>query len=443
MVKNSFLKLIHNLFLSLRIALSSNAKILFNILLVIGVGYAGGFIAASAILILVLLFISKEEQLFFLLGVFLFTFILGDNFKDALGFAQNLRFVVLGLSILLLIPYNLLSNNPGNLFLGFTIYVFAVTLSISPLGKPAALRALGYLVVSLTVFKLFSLLIEHARLFTVNLIVLILFLFFALNIFLYFVPIYGNTMVSGRFSGLMANPNGLGLLAMFVYALMVFIRDHEENDFSKNFYIFFQLLLLSIIIFTGSRTALISVLGFEFVLRVRQNPLLLFLAIFGTIAINITLNQSAILDSLSNSNLSDRLRLETLETGSGRTEVWKVAYEEFKANPYVGKGMMYDDYFIKEYSDRMFGKNKARQWNGVWNSYLSLGLNVGVIGMILFGYVWYRLYRISVYPVFRMAFLAMCLVSAVTESWMAASMNAFMPIVLLIWAFQIYPSTEE
>jgi hypothetical protein len=50
------------------------------------------------------------------------------------------------------------------------------------------------------------------------------------------------------------------------------------------------------------------------------------------------------------------------------------------------------------------------------------------------------MYHLSSYTVFRFAFLGLCLASAVTESWMAASMNAFMPIVFLIWAFQIFPS---
>jgi hypothetical protein len=402
-------------------------------------GFIGGFIAAAAMLVGILLLIQKKEQLFFLIGIFLLTFMLGDNFKGALGFFQNLRFVVLGLSVIVLLKYQLLQNNPGNVFIPFTIYAFIVSLVLSPVGTGSVLRSLGYWVVALLAFKLIQLAAGNARKYTVSFISFILFLFCAVNGLLYFIPISANSFLVGRFMGLMANPNGLGLISMLCYALLVFFRDHEKSVFPRKFFYLLQLFLLFFIIVSGSRTAFISVLGFEFLLRVRQNPFVLILSVLFLVAFNVFLNNSSLLDFLSNTGLSDRLRLSSLETASGRTEVWQVAYAKFIEEPWIGNGMLYDDYFIEQYSDKYIGLNKARQWNGIWNSYLSMALNVGLIGIGLFGAAWYRLYRLSVYSVFRFAFLGLCLVSAVTESWMAASMNAFMPMVFLIWAFQIYP----
>jgi hypothetical protein len=345
--------------------------------------------------------------------------------------------VVLGLSVIVLLKYQLLQNNPGNVFIPFTIYAFVVSLILSPVGTAAVLRSLGYWVVALLTFKFIQLVAGSARKYTVSFVSFLLFLFCVVNFILYFIN--ANSFMLGRFMGFMANPNGLGMVSMFCYALLVFFRDHEKSAFPRKFFYILQVFLLFFIFVSGSRTALISVLGFEFLLRVRQNPLVLILSVFFLIAFNVFLNNSSVFDFLSNTGLSDRLRLSTLETGSGRTEVWKVAFAKFIEEPWIGKGMLYDDFFIEQYSNKFIGLNKARHWYGIWNSYLSMALNVGLIGIGLYGAAWYRLYHLSVYTVYRFAFLGLCLVSAVTESWMAASMNAFMPMVFLIWAFQIYP----
>jgi O-antigen ligase len=259
------------------------------------------------------------------------------------------------------------------------------------------------------------------------------------NAILFFLPIYSNASLSGRFSGLMANPNGLGLLAMFSYALIDWVRTHEETIFTRRFFIFFKLILFFLIIVTASRTALFSVIAFELTNRFLQYHILLIIGLIGIVFFSILLNNIEIEVITRSLGLSDHLRVSSLETASGRTEVWPVAFEEFKKHPWLGQGMMYDNYFIEQYASNKFGENYARHWNGVWNSYLSLALNVGIIGLTLFGYFWYRLFRSARDKVFRVAFLVMILFSAITESWMAASMNAFMPLIFLIWALQIEP----
>jgi hypothetical protein len=425
---------------SLRLAFSTNARILFYILLVFVAGLAGGFIAAAISLVGVALLLNYREQLFFLLGIFLLIFIVGDNYKGALSFFQNLRFVVLGLSLVLLFKYQLFQNNPGNHFVPFSIYAFIVSLVLSPQGLGAMLRSLGFWVVAIVIFKLVQLFSTNARVYTVSFIIFLLFLFCVAQLSLYFFPFFQDSFLMGRFKGLMANPNGLGLLSMLCYSLIIFIRDYETSFFPRKFFYFLQLSFLFFIIVTGSRTALISVLSFEFLLRVRSSPLVLITSLVLFVALNAFLTFSTSLDFLSSIGFSTTLRADSIATASGRLDVWQVAYDTFIKDPWIGKGMGYDDYFIDGYSNKMFGENKSRQWNGIWNSYLSMGLNVGLLGIGLYGYAWYRMYQLSSYTVFRFAFLGLCLASAVTESWMAASMNAFMPIVFLIWAFQIFPS---
>jgi O-antigen ligase len=417
----------------------SKAQIFNNILGVLVIvisGILGGFILAGATSVFIILSKSGTKRLYFILTLFLVTFFLADNFKGPLAFIQNFRFVILGLSVLILLRHNLFQNNKGTLLIGFTIYTLVITFIFSPLGFSAIIRSLGFIVVALVIFKLLNLLLDRDRKKAIDLILSIFFLYIFLNIIVFFFPIYEGIFNEGRFSGLMGNPNGLGLLGAFSYVLIQWIGLNEMTTYSKRSLLIFKVLLFLIIILTGSRTALLAVFAFELILRVYKNKILLIVILLSLTFIGIILNSVVFEELIMSSGLIDYLRLDTLETASGRTEVWEVAYDEFLRQPWLGKGMLYDDYFIQDYSLKRFGENNARNWNKVWNSYLSLALDVGIIGILLFGHFWYRLFKASTDKIFGLAFIVMILITAVTESWMAASMNPFMPVVFLIWALQ-------
>jgi len=290
--------------------------------------------------------------------------------------------------------------------------------------------------VALVIFKLLNLLLDRDRKKTIDLILSIFFLYIFLNIIVFFFPIYEGIFNEGRFSGLMGNPNGLGLLGAFSYVLIQWIGLNEMTTYSKRSLLIFKVLLFLIIILTGSRTALLAVFAFELILRVYKNKILLIASLLSLTFIGIILNSVVFEELIMSLGLIDYLRLDTLETASGRTEVWEVAYDEFLRQPWLGKGLLYDDYFIQDYSLKRFGENNARNWNKVWSSYLSLALDVGIIGILLFGQFWYRLFKASTDKLFGLAFIVMILITAVTESWMASSMNTYMPVVFLIWALQ-------
>jgi O-antigen ligase len=417
----------------------SKAQIFNNILGVLVIvisGILGGFILAGATSVFIILSKSGTKRLYFILTLILFTFFLADNYDGILSFAQNLRFVILGLSFLILLRHKLFKDNKGLMLLGFTIYTFLITSIFSPLGLPAILRSFGFLIVALVIFKLINILLKSDRQSTINLIVTIFFTFFILNIVVLILPIYEDSFYKGRFAGLMGNPNGLGLLAMFSYTLVYWIDKNESTSFSKKFFTIFKILIFLIIILTGSRTATLAVIAFELILRVYQNKFLLMLSLITLVLITIFINSVSFEEIGLSLGLTDYLRIDTLETASGRTEVWEVAYDEFLRQPWLGKGLLYDDYFIQDYSLKRFGENNARNWNKVWSSYLSLALDVGIIGILLFGHFWYRLFKASTDKIFGLAFIVMILITAVTESWMAASMNTYMPVVFLIWALQ-------
>jgi hypothetical protein len=224
---------------------------------------------------------------------------------------------------------------------------------------------------------------------------------------------------------------------MFSYGILDVIRKQNQSSFNALFFRGFKIVLIALVVLTGSRTALFGVLIYEVILRLLKFKVLLAIALIGIgfiYSISATLSIEAIVASLG---LSEYLRIESLVDASGRTEVWAVAVEEINKQPWLGKGMLYDNYFINNFGERFMGENRARAWYGIWNSYLSLLLNVGILGIAAYSFFWYKMYALSQMKIIRFAFLMMCLFSAITESWMAASMNGFTPLVFLCWAIQM------
>jgi len=415
-------------------------NIFLPVIFVITAGVLGGFIAATGLLALMLI-IKKKNTLELLFVLLIFTFFLGDNFRGPFAYMQNFRFVMVLFSFLYLLKYNLIKNSVANYLLPFTIIAFCVTLLFSPIGIAAVFRSLGFWLVGLVIFKLAKLLYLSNTKRVSELLMLALVLYFTVNLLLVFIS-FENGYMNGRFRGLTANPNGLCMIAMFSYAIITLIEKRKDITLKKTF-LALKILLFFIIFITGSRTAFFSVLFFELVNRLLKNKVLLFLAIAVFVFLYLVIESIASFQVFEFLESFDFIRIETLADGSGRTEVWPVVWEEISNAPFFGNGILYDDYFIKDYVSTNIGEYASRHWGGVWNSYLSLLLDVGVIGCIAYVYFWIIVFKKSHYKNIAIAFIAMCLLSGFTESWMAASMNAFTPMMFLFWAIQLQPATNK
>lgn len=412
-------------------------NIFFPAIFILIAGTLGGFLASTAILVLILMF-SKKNALELLLVLLIFTFFLGDSLNGPFVFAQNFRFAMVLLCSLYLSKYKLSKNNNANYIIPFTIVAFCITILFSPGGISAVLRSLGFWLVGLLIFKIVNLLFMKNSKRTSELLAFTVIIYLAINIILMFLP-SELTYLVGRFRGLAGNPNGLALILMFSYALLSLLEKRKEITFKKGFFLTFKAAIFFVIFYTGSRTALLSLIAFEFLLWYRKYSVLTFVMIsvlffFFTFFIDI--------DFLNNSQNISFFRYDSLINASGRTEVWPVAWEEVKNAPFFGNGFLYDKYFIKDYVSTNIGENAPRHWAGVWNSYLSLLLNVGFIGLIAYAYFFIQFFRKSHYKNLAIAFVTLCLLSAVTESWMAASMNPFTPMMFLFWAIQLQPATN-
>ena len=412
-------------------------NIFFPAVIILIAGTLGGFLASTAILVLILMF-SKKNVLELFLVLLIFTFFLGDSLNRPFVFAQNFRFGMVLVCYLYLLKYNLFKNNNANYIIPFTIVAFCITILFSPVGISAVLRSLGFWLVGLLIFKIVNLLFMKNSKRTSELLAFTVIIYLAINIILMFLP-SELTYLLGRFRGLAGNPNGLALILIFSYALLSLLEKRKETTFKKGFFLTFKVAIFFVIFYTGSRTSLLSLIAFEFLLWYRKYSVLTFVMIsvlffFFTFFIDT--------DFLNNSQNISFLRYDSLMNASGRVEVWPVAWEEVENAPFFGNGFLYDNYFIKDYVLTNIGEYVPRHWSGVWNSYLSLLLNVGFIGLIAYAYFFIQFFRKSHYKNLAIAFVTLCLLSAVTESWMAASMNPFTPMMFLFWAIQSQPATK-
>lgn len=411
-----------------------------SLFLIIGVGILGNITTAAIALFFIFLITGNNYKPYLLLIVALGVFYLSDNLSPQLSYVNNFRFVILGLGFLYLFNYHIFFANPGNYILPFSLIATILSLFFAPMGgAEAALRGLGFWVVALFIFRITDLAHEISPKATSQIILAWIILFFLFNLILNFSSFLPGILIKGRLSGIMGNPNGLGLLTMIAYPFVDLIRIRKETNIRKKFFPWIKILIFIIAVSTASRNAILSILIYEIVLRISHNALWLISGIFFVAVIWYFLFNIDIISIIHSLGLSEFFRTESLETLSGRTEVWQVAWDEIKESPWLGKGMLYDQHFIREYVEENITGVRERHWSGIWNSYLSLWLDVGIIGLLAFTYFFVKVFQKSQFKQLSLPFIIMVLFSALTESWLAASMNAFFPMFILYWALQFQP----
>ena len=231
--------------------------------------------------------------------------------------------------------------------------------------------------------------------------------------------------LAGRFRGLMGNPNGMGtlltILGIFVYVLYQKGENLRNLD-KKSWYIFLGLFIVNLYL-CGSRTALLSVLMFLGFTRIRDfsnlGSLVIFIALVAS-SNYILANLPFIVLSLG---LEEYLRIETIAEGSGRFIAWNFAWEQIQNNFFFGGGFGFTEAIYKEYFHYL---SQLGHQGNAHNSYLTLWLDTGLVGVLLFllGILRSMFGTASKVP-YAMAAMYTVIVSANFESWLAASLNPF------------------
>lgn len=447
-------------------------------LLILLLGVSAGYLASAAAIIFFFVYYRQNKYLtnIYLLLTLIIIMLLGDNYQGMLKFYQPLRYLI----VILLSIYNVkgIINKSSKFLIPFVCFSSISTIFFLDFNLVAYFKILSYIVTAGSIFKCMQFLLNFDKEKTINYLAYLLLVFLIINILL--LP-FSSFYFAGRtrFLGLLAHPNGVATMICGSVPILIFSYESVFFKIKKsNFYLVVALILIMLIL-TGSRTcslALVVFLLLKYISRfsittIKSTPkidfsakinflkkfkllavsvfkisyfdnkpricayrsgLIILTSILFLIAIELDLFS---IDYILNLNfVKNLLRLDSINSGSGRFDIWLIAYNEILKNPIFGNGFTYDTTFIQEYGKAIYGENMPREYGGIWNSYLSLLLNTGVLGLLSFLFFLYKMWRYSINKKFATALLIMFLIIGLSESWMMATLNILFPLMIINWS---------
>lgn len=231
-----------------------------------------------------------------------------------------------------------------------------------------------------------------------------------------------------RYRGIFGNPNGLGIYCTMIYMLLVI----QWDLFPKNHKVITVTMILLIIstIISGSRTALGTIGIFTLLYffyrgsRLKRYSFWMFFLPAGFIFLTIF----RIEDIAEMLGLAKYLRVDSLREGTGRFWAWGIGIEKIKETWLIGRGFAYETWYFRSIRD--FLNDHGHEGN-MHNSFLTFIMNNGVIGFSFFFIFLLAVFRKMRVKKFAIPLLVTGLISAMFESWLNSSLNAFNIIFLL------------
>lgn len=399
---------------------------------------------ASYIVVPLCMFLMyKKNMLEELLLGYLFILILSDSLEPSLLFAKDVKNIYISV---LAIFFFFDSDNfqPLNklykIFIPFFLFsVFTLLFSVNDSFIFTSIQktisfAISFMIIPNILIKLYR---EHGELFFKRFI-----LFVFTSLVLGFIFKYGfpeiASLETGRYRGVMGNPNGLGIYCVLFFIIFFVINDFFPRLFDKKEQLFIYLSILLSIYFTDSRNAILAIIIFYIFQRFFSlSPFLGFVLFTITVFLAEIINNNlvAIITSLG---LGDFFRLNTLEDGSGRYVAWGFAWQQIQNNFFIGKGFAYNEFYMRQNYGLL---SKLGHQGGIHNSFLTFWMDQGLIGLLIYLRSYFLMF-VEASRKTKFAFPIMFAISftAFFESWLVGSLSAYAFFAIII--FTIITSEE-
>jgi O-antigen ligase len=419
--------------------LRDELQFLLLILLWVGVALYGGPLLFVVLPLSVFLMRSKELWAEMVFG-FIIILVLSDMEKDVFSGMRVIKTAkntyLLSLATILVIDQKkfLPSSSIFNIFLPFFAYsflpiLFSNTIFISI--QKTISYTLMYLLIPNYILYNFRI---HSWQFIKNLV------WFLTTVLLTgLVLFYGSDLgyVGGRFRGLFGNPNALGIFSFLVMVIATTVNINHRALFTTGQKMLIYAVTLLSIVLTGSRTSLLATAIFLVFQRFfSRSPFLGFISLLAAIGIGeaVSSNIEAIISALG---LEEYLRVETLEGGSGRYFAWQFAWGHIQDYFVFGGGFANDEHIFGKW--RRYLEMMGHQ-GGAHSTYLSMWLNVGIVGLLIFLRSLFLLFikAAKIAPV-SLAILFSVLFSITYESWLVGSLNPFTILFIIIMTLVTEP----
>lgn len=185
------------------------------------------------------------------------------------------------------------------------------------------------------------------------------------------------------------DPNDLGLVTVCTIPICVYMMRREAPRFDRIVAFVAVILLLIATVMTGSRggfLALVAVAGYALLAfrAVKLSRRLTILALAGTALVGV--GGAAYMDRIA--TLADPTEDYNWsgQAESGRIEIWKRGLRYIAQHPVLGVGV--DAFFIAEGNSPEALARRAQgagfKWSAAHNSYIQIGAELGVIGLLSF-----------------------------------------------------------
>jgi hypothetical protein len=229
--------------------------------------------------------------------------------------------------------------------------------------------------------------------------------------------------IGDRFSGLLGNPNGLGIFGFLFFSMVTIILTHHPHLLTfKEKVVVYGVIVLSMV-WAGSRGGLFSSALFLAGWYLFSRSTLIGFIVMTSIFISYQLIIGNFVEIVTSLGLQNYFRLETFQSGAGRLVARDFAFKQIETQYWMGKGFGYTEYLMKLHAHEFL---RTEHQGNVHNSYLTMWLDTGLIGLIAFCYGWFKNFiRAAHNSSLVWALLFGLILSTTVESWLAASLNPF------------------
>lgn len=392
-----------------------------------------GAVAPLAVGIVGIVWFTVKKRYELIVLTFVFTVIIASSKAHLFAGFDMLRAIfvlyMLGFSLIIMKREGRIRKRI-TYFLPFFIVALIVSFLFSPRLINSILSLLAYLFLVISVFIFVTHVMQQTKLQLYEHLILLFVLVTIISLLGGYILFPTAFIEGGRLRGLTGNPNALSLFIIIAYPFLDYYNSQKGSISEKGIMIGKGLLLLCLF-FTGSRTGYTSIIIYTLL------TIFLFRGISG-ISVAIVVGLMAILvlfqvEMVINifPGLKDIIRPESLESATGRLPSWLVAIEQISRQPWLGGGYQFSTYYMPHFA-QSHGFT-AVSWYGVWNSYLSFLMDVGIIGLATYGFFVFALIKISLRPKMLSPFLGIVLFSAIFESWLIAAFGVATPLFLIFF----------
>ncbi|MCH2231884.1 MAG: O-antigen ligase family protein [Crocinitomicaceae bacterium] len=418
------------------------SKINFQFIIVLVVMYVAGVWLGPVIYLLFPLFFGLfilKEFSFELFIIAIWLLMLSDYVPvknathDDLQFAKDLKFLVpLGLSASILLNLRRFAPIPKFQFYFIPFLIFAIIgLNLNTLDFGIGLQktisfTLMYFSIPIYVNHLHR---TQGALFWKALVTFVIGMLM-IGIILRFAAPQIAMIEGGRFKSILGNPNGLGIFLNLCFLLWVIVRELKLATFTKreNQLIFFVILIS--VIWCGSRNAMMSMVIFYSLHRMIKLNWFLAIVVGTGLIVYRDLFFELFISGVQFFGLESYFRVESIEEGSGRVIAWGFAWHELQDYFFVGGGFGHDEHVMRPNYGWL---SKAGHQGGVHNSYISLWMDSGLLGLIsYFLAIFIVVGKVMKRNRLVIAFIASIMINIVYESWLVASLNPYTIIFLTL-----------